>query len=144
MEQIVNLLANTFNPNTQIQKQSELELKQASSQAGFMQVLLQIIMMNQVQIHVRQAASIYLKNYVHKYWQKHAHIAQDKPFLKQNILQAVVHAPQQLKYVDTMTPRSFVFFILSVVVKYARDFGAKKLFLAPTIILQFWDGLRNL
>lgn len=98
MEQIVNLLGNAFlNPDPRIQKQSESDLKTASTQAGFLPILFQIIMANQAQLAIRQSASIYLKNYVRKYWQKHEHIAQDKQALKQNILQAIVHAPQPIK-----------------------------------------------
>ena len=94
-----NVLSNTFNPNQQIQQQSELDLKQLSSQPGFVVLLLQTVMANQVPHPIRMAAVIYLKNFVQQKWRENHISDQDKQFVKQNILQAIVHAPQQLKYV---------------------------------------------
>jgi hypothetical protein len=50
---------------------------------------------------IRMASVIYLKNFVHQGWKQNENtiFPQDKQFMIQNILPAIVHAPNQLKYV---------------------------------------------
>lgn len=99
---LINILQNTFSPNQQLQHQAEHDINQLCVQPGFMSALLQIAINNNIQQSIRLAAVIYLKNFVSSQWNQNdnSHISEnDKTFMKQNILQAIVHTPQQLKYV---------------------------------------------
>jgi hypothetical protein len=97
---LINILQNTFSSNQQLQHQAEHDINQLCGQPGFMSTLLQIAINNNIPHPIRLAAVIYLKNFVSNQWNQNnnSHISEnDKIFMKQNILQAIVHTPQQLK-----------------------------------------------
>ncbi|CAG0897126.1 unnamed protein product [Darwinula stevensoni] len=74
---------------------------------GFCPQLLQIIMTEEVQMPVRQAAAIYLKNEVQQYWQERetepgapapfSIHEQDRTLLRDAIVDATAHAPEKLR-----------------------------------------------
>uniref|UniRef100_A0A3Q3WKQ5 Importin N-terminal domain-containing protein n=1 Tax=Mola mola TaxID=94237 RepID=A0A3Q3WKQ5_MOLML len=64
---IIQALKGTIDPNLRIA--AENELNQSYKIINFAPTLLQIIMSEQVEFPVRQAAAIYLKNMVSQYWQ---------------------------------------------------------------------------
>ncbi|KAK6487921.1 importin-8 isoform X1 [Huso huso] len=64
---IIQALKGTIDPNLRIA--TEKDLNQSYKIINFAPTLLQIILSDQVECPVRQAAAIYLKNMVSQYWQ---------------------------------------------------------------------------
>lgn len=74
---------------------------------GFTPTLLQVVMMNDLDMPVRQAGVIYLKNMVTQHWKDaeyeqgdvipfHIH-EQDRALIREAIVDAVVHAPDLVR-----------------------------------------------
>ncbi|OSX56395.1 hypothetical protein POSPLADRAFT_1068094 [Postia placenta MAD-698-R-SB12] len=59
-----NLLASTYNPDPNVQKAGELQLRKIGGQEGMVAALLQIIGNDSVELATRQAGAVYLKNRV--------------------------------------------------------------------------------
>ncbi|KAF9140555.1 hypothetical protein BGX30_006367, partial [Mortierella sp. GBA39] len=91
----------TFQPDPNVRIQAELQLKQLEGTQGALLASMQIIGSEDSVIHVRQAASIYFKNAVKRYWFEtestpaHLKISEsDKDAIKGSILQLLASAPQ--------------------------------------------------
>lgn len=74
---IIELLRATTNNQAEIREPAERSLEQVHKIIGFTPALLQIVLNPQFEIHIRQAASIYLKNNVNKYWEAQSAQAAD-------------------------------------------------------------------
>lgn len=70
--------------------------------AGFAPLLMQIVMSEEIQMAIRQAGSIYMKNTCIKWWQErdpqlfHIH-ENDKQALRDNIVEAITIAPDIIR-----------------------------------------------
>lgn len=102
---IIEILRGTIEPS--LRQQAEEELTQIKKIIGFTPALLQVVMMNDIDMPVRQAGVIYLKNMVAQYWKDadyeageqipfHIH-EQDRAMIRESIVDAVVHAPDLVR-----------------------------------------------
>ncbi|KAF9361062.1 hypothetical protein BGX26_006150 [Mortierella sp. AD094] len=97
---LYQLFQATFQPDPNVRIQAELKLKQLEGTQGTLLQLMQIIGSEESEVHVRQAASIYFKNAIRRYWFEteatpaHLKISEsDKDTIKSNILQLLASAP---------------------------------------------------
>lgn len=71
--------------------------------------LLHLIMSNEIQMPVRQAGAIYLKNMINQYWlerkaEKPSEIVPftlhdfDKQTIRDNLIEALIHSPDPIRY----------------------------------------------
>lgn len=67
-EKVIELLRNTTNPDAAIRDPAESNLINIHKIIGFTPTLLEIVLDTELETHVRQAAVIYLKNNVIKFW----------------------------------------------------------------------------
>ncbi|KAF9202388.1 hypothetical protein BGZ49_007438 [Haplosporangium sp. Z 27] len=100
IQTLYNLFQATFQPDTNVRIQAELQLKQLEGTQGTLLSSMQIIGSEESELHVRQAASIYFKNAVKRYWAElrstpaHLNISEsDKEGIKGNILQLIAGSP---------------------------------------------------
>ncbi|KAK3874176.1 hypothetical protein Pcinc_016350 [Petrolisthes cinctipes] len=102
---IIEILRGTIDPN--LRQGAEEELSQMKKIIGFTPALLQVVMMAEVDMPVRQAGVIYLKNMVAQHWKDaeyevgepipfHIH-EQDRAMIRDAIVDAVVHAPDLVR-----------------------------------------------
>ncbi|KAG8702616.1 hypothetical protein FRC08_003362 [Ceratobasidium sp. 394] len=105
-QHVSTLFATTFNPNPNVRMAAELELRQALAQEGMLSAVVQIVGTDGVDLSVRQAAVVYLKNAVARgYGVSNASAAQqlstppihnsDKQVIKQHIIPLVVASPNR-------------------------------------------------
>ncbi|KAK3832183.1 MAG: armadillo-type protein [Linnemannia elongata] len=101
IQTLYNLFQATFQPDPNVRIQAELQLKQLEGTQGALLASMQIIGSEDSVLHVRQAASIYFKNAVKRYWFEtestpaHLKISEsDKDAIKGSILQLLASAPQ--------------------------------------------------
>nr|CAD7442736.1 unnamed protein product [Timema bartmani] len=102
---LTDVLRATIDPNNR--QQAEEQLSQIHKIIGFAPSLLQVVMLTDVDMPVRQAGVIYLKNLVTQHWaDKEAEPGQPLPFsvheqdramIRDAIVDAVVHAPDLIK-----------------------------------------------
>ncbi|KAG0058926.1 hypothetical protein BGZ90_004701 [Linnemannia elongata] len=104
IQTLYNLFQATFQPDPNIRIQAELQLKQLEGTQGALLASMQIIGSEDSVLHVRQAASIYFKNAVKRYWFEtestpaHLKISEsDKDTIKGSILQLLASAPQIIR-----------------------------------------------
>ncbi|XP_073245306.1 importin-7-like [Porites lutea] len=105
--QLATILSSTFDPN--LREEAEKKLNEIHKVPGFLTLLLQVVMSNDVQIPVRQSGGIYLKNMVSQFWkdrdpselidgvQPYVIPEQDKVIIRENIVEAVIHAPELIR-----------------------------------------------
>ncbi|XP_020286261.1 importin-7 [Pseudomyrmex gracilis] len=87
------------------QKQAEAQLTQIHKIIGFAPTLLQVVMSNEVDMPVRQAGVIYLKNLITSNWADKDDTGpiefsiheQDRAMIRDAIVDAVVHAPELIR-----------------------------------------------
>ncbi|XP_045465095.1 importin-7 [Harmonia axyridis] len=116
----IELLRATIDPNQR--QQAEAQLDQIHKIIGFAPTLLQIVMMGDCDMPIRQAGAIYLKNLINNSWQdKEAEAGQPLPFciheqdralIRDSIVDAVVLAPDLVRTqlctcVNTMVKHDF-------------------------------------
>lgn len=94
---INQLLAGTISIDGNVRQNAEKELQNLESQPGFLPSLLQTIMNPQVDPSVLQAGAILFKNSLRKGWDSKIISDEDKEVIRQNILQASVHAGERVK-----------------------------------------------
>ncbi|KAI1302858.1 hypothetical protein EDD11_005462 [Mortierella claussenii] len=101
---LYQLFQATFQPDPNVRIQAELKLKQLEGTQGTLLQSMQIIGAEESEVHVRQAASIYFKNAVRRYWFEteatpaHLKISEtDKEAIKANILQLLASAPTVIR-----------------------------------------------
>ncbi|KAG0224632.1 armadillo-type protein [Mortierella sp. GBAus27b] len=98
---LYQLLQATFQPDANVRTQAESKLQELESTQGTLLLFMQIIGTQESDMQVRQAASIYFKNAVRRYWyesesaetQTHTISQADKETIKANILQLLVTSP---------------------------------------------------
>lgn len=105
-KKLVTLLESTLNPN--LRKQAEEELGLIHNVVGFSTSLLQLVMSEQVQMPVRQAGAIYLKNLVNQFWLErkvdkpnelmpYSLKESDRVTIRDNLIEAVIHSPDPIR-----------------------------------------------
>ncbi|KAF8935125.1 hypothetical protein BGZ47_010058 [Haplosporangium gracile] len=104
IQTLYNLFQATFQSDPNVRIQAELQLKQLEGAQGALLASMQIIGSEDSVLHVRQAASIYFKNAVKRYWFEtestpaHLKISEsDKDAIKRSILQLLASAPQVVR-----------------------------------------------
>ncbi|KAG1819416.1 armadillo-type protein [Suillus variegatus] len=103
LQSLANLFATTYNPDPNVQKTGELQIRKIGAQEGMLTALLQIIASDGVELATRQACSVYLKNRVRTSYilppnprPDHVPIAQsDRTALKANILPLLSASPSR-------------------------------------------------
>uniref|UniRef100_A0A8C7XF26 Importin 8 n=1 Tax=Oryzias sinensis TaxID=183150 RepID=A0A8C7XF26_9TELE len=104
---IIQALKGTIDPNLRIA--AENELNQSYKIINFAPTLLQIIMSEQVEFPVRQAAAIYLKNMVSQYWQDREPCVgevvfpfniheNDRQQIRDHMVEAIIRSPESIRY----------------------------------------------
>ncbi|EIW81171.1 ARM repeat-containing protein [Coniophora puteana RWD-64-598 SS2] len=68
LQSLSNLFASTFSGDPNVQKASELQIRKLGREEGMITACLQIIASNEVDLTVRQACAVYLKNRIHTSW----------------------------------------------------------------------------
>ena len=105
---ISNLFQHTLEPSPESRAQAENRLTELSTCPQFLPLLLQLIMSENVQISVRQAAVIYFKNMVCKHWREreseikqgekaYTISAEDKAFVRENIVESIISASELIR-----------------------------------------------
>ncbi|XP_023343856.1 importin-7 isoform X3 [Eurytemora carolleeae] len=105
-KQLAELLKGTIDPNHR--NEAEKKLTELHKIIGFGPLVLQIVMGQDIELPVRQAAVIYLKNMVSTNWKEREPDApgapvpfsiheQDRAVIRDNIVEAVVHAPDIIR-----------------------------------------------
>ncbi|GJQ71192.1 hypothetical protein Trydic_g1090 [Trypoxylus dichotomus] len=102
---LIDMLRATIDPNQR--QQAEEQLAQIHKIIGFAPSLLQVVMMNECEMPVRQAGAIYLKNLISQNWHDRETEAgqpmpfsiheQDRSLIRESIVDAVVHAPELIR-----------------------------------------------
>ncbi|KAG9352386.1 hypothetical protein JZ751_020799 [Albula glossodonta] len=101
---LIEALRGTMDPN--LREAAERQLNEGHSQVNFVSTLLQVTMSEQLDLPVRQAGVIYLKNMVTQYWnegegtseQPASHIPEeDRQFIRDNIVEAIIHSPERIR-----------------------------------------------
>lgn len=65
LQTLSNLFATTINPDPNVRKAGELEIRKVGNEVGMITALLQIIAADSIDLATRQACSVWLKNRVH-------------------------------------------------------------------------------
>lgn len=105
-KKLVTLLESTLNPT--LRKQAEEELSAVHNVVGFSTTLLQLVMSDQVQMPVRQAGAIYLKNLINQFWLErrvdkpdelmpNSLQESDRTTIRDNLIEAVIHSPDPIR-----------------------------------------------
>lgn len=117
---LIDLLRATIDPNQR--QQAEEQLAQIHKIIGFAPSLLQVIMMNDCEMPIRQAGAIYLKNLISQNWHDRetepgqplpfSLHEQDRSLIRESIVDAVVHAPELIRTqlctcINTMVKHDF-------------------------------------
>ncbi|XP_048004501.1 importin-7 [Leguminivora glycinivorella] len=101
---LIEILRATIDPNQRAQ--AEEQLSQIHKIIGFAPTLLQVVMMNDVAIPVRQAGVVYLKNLITSGWQEkepddsEPHFSiheQDQAMIRDSIVDAIAQAPDIIR-----------------------------------------------
>uniref|UniRef100_A0A8C5HK95 Importin N-terminal domain-containing protein n=1 Tax=Gouania willdenowi TaxID=441366 RepID=A0A8C5HK95_GOUWI len=114
---IIQALKGTIDPNLRIA--AEHELNQSYKIINFAPTLLQIIVSEQVEFPVRQAAAIYLKNMVSQYWQDREPAVgeiifpfniheNDRQQIRDHIIEGLIRCPESIRAQLTMCLRAII------------------------------------
>ncbi|KAL0962617.1 hypothetical protein UPYG_G00342810 [Umbra pygmaea] len=114
---IIQALKGTIDPNLRIA--AENELNQSYKIINFAPTLLQIIVSDQVEFPVRQAAAIYLKNMVSQYWQDREPSPgevvfpfniheNDRTQIRSNIVEGIIQCPESIRAQLTVCLRAII------------------------------------
>ncbi|XP_032445970.1 importin-8 isoform X4 [Xiphophorus hellerii] len=114
---IIQALKGTIDPNLRLA--AENELNQSYKIINFAPTLLQIIVSEQVEFPVRQAAAIYLKNMVSQYWQdREPSVGEvvfpfnihenDRQQIRDHIVEAIIRCPESIRAQLTMCLRAII------------------------------------
>nr|CAI5832904.1 unnamed protein product [Callosobruchus analis] len=105
IRKLIDLLRATIDPAQR--QQAEAQLEQIHKIIGFAPSLLQVVMTSDLDMPVRQAGAIYLKNLISTNWQDReveqghpipfAIHEQDRALIRDSIVDAVVHAPDLIR-----------------------------------------------
>ncbi|KAI9022225.1 armadillo-type protein [Phycomyces nitens] len=105
---VYQLFVATYQPDPNVHKQAELNLRTVESHNGFLPIVLQILASETLELGARQAAAIYFKNRMNKAWDRTSQATapineEDRRMVKQALLQALVTAPNAVKVQLTST-----------------------------------------
>uniref|UniRef100_A0A665X634 Importin N-terminal domain-containing protein n=1 Tax=Echeneis naucrates TaxID=173247 RepID=A0A665X634_ECHNA len=114
---IIQALRGTIDPNLRVA--AENELNQSYKIINFAPTLLQIIVSEQVDFPVRQAAAIYLKNMVSQYWQdREPSVGEfvfpfnihenDRQQIRDHIVEGIIRCPESIRAQLTMCLRAII------------------------------------
>lgn len=114
---IVQALKGTIDPSLRLA--AENELNQSYKIINFAPTLLQIIVSEQVEFPVRQAAAIYLKNMVTQYWQDREPALgevifpfniheNDRQQIREHIIEGIIRCPESIRAQLTMCLRAII------------------------------------
>ncbi|XP_035258439.1 importin-8 isoform X1 [Anguilla anguilla] len=114
---IIQALKGTIDPSLRIA--AENELNQSYKIINFAPTLLQIIVSDQVEFPVRQAAAIYLKNMVSQYWQDREPSLggavfpfniheNDRQQIRDNIVEGIIQSPESVRAQLTVCLRAII------------------------------------
>lgn len=114
---IIQALKGTIDPNLRVA--AENELNQSYKIINFAPTLLQIILSDQVEFPVRQAAAIYLKNMVSQYWQdREPQLGEvvfpfnihenDRGQIRENMVEAIIRCPESIRAQLTVCLRAII------------------------------------
>ncbi|KAK7098741.1 importin-7-like [Littorina saxatilis] len=103
---LVDVLRATLDPN--LREEAEKQLTEVHKIIGFAPVLLQVVMTDQIDMPVRQAGVIYLKNMITQFWSEKelenpadpvpfSIHEQDRKPIRENIVEAIIHAPDPVR-----------------------------------------------
>ncbi|XP_069037868.1 importin-7 isoform X3 [Lepisosteus oculatus] len=102
---LIEALRGTMDPN--LREAAERQLSEGHSQVNFVSTLLQVTMSEQLDLPVRQAGVIYLKNMVTQYWSEGEGTSgeapattipeEDRQFIRDNIVEAIIHSPERIR-----------------------------------------------
>ncbi|KAK6191779.1 hypothetical protein SNE40_003377 [Patella caerulea] len=103
---LVEVLRATLDPGQR--EQAEQQLTEIHKIIGFSPVLLQLVMGDQIDMPVRQAGAIYMKNMVTQFWAEReaenpgdpvpfSIHEQDRAAIRENIIEAIIHAPELVR-----------------------------------------------
>ncbi|KAK7477196.1 hypothetical protein BaRGS_00031581 [Batillaria attramentaria] len=106
VNKLVEVLRATLDPSQR--EEAEKQLSEVHKIIGFAPVLLQVVMTDQVDMPVRQAGIIYLKNMVTQFWSEKevenpadpipfSIHEQDRQPIRDNIVEAIIHAPDPVR-----------------------------------------------
>ncbi|KAG5643336.1 hypothetical protein DXG03_001055 [Asterophora parasitica] len=105
LQTLSNLFATTINPDPNVRKAGELQIRKVANEEGLITALLQIISVDSVDIATRQAASVWLKNRVHTLYGLEASTTRrpdqavipesDRAALRANILPLLAASPSR-------------------------------------------------
>uniref|UniRef100_T1HBP5 Importin N-terminal domain-containing protein n=1 Tax=Rhodnius prolixus TaxID=13249 RepID=T1HBP5_RHOPR len=126
---LTDIFRATIDPSQRVQAEEQLE--QVCNSAwptaiimkkiiGFAPSLLQLIMMSDIDMPIRQAGAIYLKNLTTQHWSEKEGMdspgfalqytlhEQDRAMIRDSIVDALVHAPELLQYVEHLWKLNYV------------------------------------
>ncbi|KAG7445610.1 ARM repeat-containing protein [Guyanagaster necrorhizus] len=98
LQMLSSLFATTFNPDPNIRKSAELEIRKVGNQNGMITALLQIIATDSIDLPIRQACAVWVKNRVFTHYSndKKGGISQtDREALRSNLLHLIAAAPSR-------------------------------------------------
>ena len=98
---VVEVLGNTFNPNTTLRESAESQLSQLERTLGYYSILLQINTVPEIHFQIKQAAILRLKNTIKTHWDlvktDSGCISEpDRVVIRENIVEAIVWQPEPL------------------------------------------------
>uniref|UniRef100_A0A6Q2YGY5 Importin N-terminal domain-containing protein n=1 Tax=Esox lucius TaxID=8010 RepID=A0A6Q2YGY5_ESOLU len=102
---LIEALRGTMDPN--LREAAERQLNEGHTQVNFVSTLLQVTMSDQLDLPIRQAGVIYLKNMVTQHWSEGDCTGtetpvnnipeEDRQFIRDNIVEAIIHSPERIR-----------------------------------------------
>ncbi|KAL1924145.1 uncharacterized protein VTP21DRAFT_7180 [Calcarisporiella thermophila] len=103
IQNMYHLFSATFNPDPNVRKRAELEIRKLEATPGLLALLLQILTSEESDPSVRQAVAIFFKNRLQKSWDpskqgtNHPITEEDRHIIRENILQVLVLSSNQVR-----------------------------------------------
>ncbi|KAF9257153.1 ARM repeat-containing protein [Marasmius fiardii PR-910] len=104
LQTLTNLFSTTFNPDPNIRKAAELQIRKVGNEEGMISALLQIIAADSIDLATRQACSVWVKNRVASHYSLETPTGRpdrsplpqsDKNAIRSNILQLISQSPSR-------------------------------------------------
>ncbi|KAF9465308.1 armadillo-type protein [Collybia nuda] len=104
LQTLSNLFATTFNPDPNVRKAAELQIRKIGNEEGMITALLQIIAADSIDLATRQACSVWLKNRIHSHYSVDATnrrpdqaiiATSDREYLRSQILSLLATSPSR-------------------------------------------------
>ena len=96
VQTMVHYLKQTLEPDAAVRKEAEQYLESVEHSPGYLMILINTMMAEQVEPAVRQAAAIFFKNAIKRKWeQEEGGLSnEDKTQIKEQIIAVMLHTPQ--------------------------------------------------